>query len=451
MTLFNIFPSRFPQTLHATLLTALLLPSAQALAGQTARCDLGAHGSQQGGGLAAVLSGNGELLTFTSDAAGLVTNDTNNAADVFVHSLHTGVTRRVSVGLDGSEANGDSNLSSLSSNGRYVVFESGASNLVPGDSNGFTDTFVYDRDNGLTERVSVASDGTEANAASSLAAISPDGRFVAFSSTATNLVDNDGNGAAADIFVHDRETHETNRITSSNGVESDGQDEYPAISRGGRIVTFTSDATNLVPGDSNGVPDIFAYDRKTGITTLISVASDGAEANGPSLISTISHDGRYVAFTSAASNLVSDDTNKAWDAFIHDRVTHQTVRVSVASNGRQGNGGSELPVLSADGQIVAFVSQADNLVVGDSNGKSDIFVRNLTTRRTTRLSVGADGQEANGNSTYPSISDNGWRVAFESHASNLVASDTNNNIDVFLTDRRLKPNLAGVCKDAVKP
>ncbi|TAN67451.1 MAG: hypothetical protein EPN17_11050 [Methylobacter sp.] len=451
MTLFDIFPSRYPQTLRAALLTALLLPGSQALAGQTARCDLGAHGTQQGGGLAAVLSGNGEFLTFTSDASGLVANDTNNAADVFVHSLHSGVTRRVSVGVDGSEANGDSNLSSLSSNGRYVVFESGASNLVPGDSNGFTDTFVHDRETGLTERVSVASNGAEANAASSLAAISPDGRFIAFSSTATNLVDNDGNGAAADIFVHDREIHETTRITSSSGAESDGQDEYPAISRGGRIVTFTSDASNLVTGDSNGVPDIFVQDRKTGLTTRVSVASDGAEANGPSMISTISHDGRYVAFTSAASNLVPNDTNKAWDAFVHDRTTRQTVRVSVAANGGQGNGGSELPVLSADGQIVAFVSQADNLVAGDNNGKSDIFAHNRATGRTIRLSVGIDGQEANGDSDYPSISDNGWRVAFESQATNLVANDTNNTIDVFLTDRRLKPNLADVCNDAVKP
>jgi Tol biopolymer transport system component len=451
MTLFNIFPSSVPQTLRTALLTALLLPGAQASAGQTVRCDLGAHGSQQGGGLAAVLSGNGEFLTFTSDASGLVANDTNNAADVFVHSLHSGATRRVSVGLDGSEANGDSNLSSLSGDGRYVVFESGASNLVPGDNNGFTDTFVYDRDSGLTERVNIASDGAEANAASSLAAISPDGRFVAFSSTATNLVQNDGNGDAADIFVHDRETHETTRIKSSSGVESDGQDEYPAISRGGRFVTFTSDATNLVPGDSNGVLDIFVHDRKTGLTTRVSVASDGAEANGSSLISTISHDGRYVAFTSAASNLVPNDTNNTWDAFIHDRTTGHTLRASVASNGEQGNGGSELPVMSADGQIIAFVSQASNLVAGDNNGKSDIYAHNLSTGRTTRLSNGVDGQEANGDSDYPSISDNGWRVAFESSATNLAANDTNNNIDVFLIDRRLQPNLAGVCKDAVKP
>jgi len=450
MAFSSSFPSGLPSIPRLVLLTGLLLSGTQASAGQTVRCDLGAHGSQQGGGLAAVLSGNGEFLTFTSDASGLVPHDTNNAADVFVHSLHSGATRRVSVGLDGAEANGDSNLSSLSGNGRYVVFESGASNLVSVDNNGFTDTFVHDRETGRTERVSVASNGAEANASSSLAAISPEGRFVAFSSTATNLVGNDGNGAAADIFVHDRETHETTRIISSSGVESDGQDEYPAISRGGRIVTFTSNATNLVSGDSNGVPDIFVHDRKTGFTTRVSVASDGTEANASSLISTISHDGRYVAFTSAASNLVPNDTNKTWDAFVHDRTTGQTFRVSVASNGEQGNGDSKLPVLSADGQIVAFVSQAGNLVAGDRNGKSDIFAHNQATGRTTRLSNGVDDQEANGNSTYPSISDNGWRVAFESEATNLVAKDTNNNIDVFLTDRR-KHKLTGVCKDAAQP
>lgn len=426
--LHNNIPSLLTQAVRTALLAGMVLQGPTAFAAST-------DSNKNSNSLAAIISGNGQVLTYTH-----IATSANGYPEVFVHHLSTGKNTRVSVTPDGKKADGGSNLSSISSNGRYVAFDSQATNLVSGDSNSVTDIFVRDLKTRKTERISLASDGVQANADSSLAAISPDGRYVAFSSAASNLVKNDGNGAAADIFVHDRNSHETTRITSSDGTESDGQDEYPAISEGGRFVAFTSDATNLVPGDTNKMPDIFVHDRETGETTRVSVASDGAEGNAPSLIATLSRDGRYIAFTSMASNLVTGDTNGTWDAFIHDRKTHQTTRISVASDGTEGNADSKLPVISANGTIVAFVSEADNLIKNDQNGKADVFIHNLKSHRTTRLTTAFDRTDANGDSNYPSISDNGRFVAIESYASNLIPNDTDDDIsDTFVADLQAKP------------
>jgi len=424
----NTSPSLLTQAVRAALLAGLVLQGPIAFAAST-------DNSKDSNSLAAIISGNGQVLTYTH-----IANSANGYPEVFVQDLNTRKKTRVSVTPDGKKANGGSNLSSISSNGRYVAFDSQASNLVAGDSNSATDIFVRDLKTSKTERVSIATDGTQANADSMLAAISPDGGYVAFSSTASNLVKNDGNGAAADIFVHNRHTHETTRITSSEGTESDGQDDYPSISEGGHFVAFTSTATNLVSNDTNNMPDIFVYNSDTGETTRVSVASDGTEGNAPSLIAALSHDGRYITFTSLASNLVSGDTNNSWDAFVHDRETHQTTRISVASNGAEGNADSKLPVISANGTIVAFVSQANNLVKDDTNGKDDVFIHNLKSHRTTRLTTAFDGTNANGDSDYPSISDNGRFVAIESYATNLIPNDiADDRPDTFVTDLRAKP------------
>jgi len=424
----NNTPSLLTQAVRTTLLASLVLHGPIAFAAST-------DNSKDSNSLAVSISGNGQLLTYTH-----IANSANGYPEVFVQDLNTGKKTRVSVSADGKKANGGSNLSSISSNGRYVAFDSQASNLVADDSNSATDIFVRDLKTSKTERISIATDGTQANADSMLAAISPDGGYVAFSSTASNLVKNDGNGAAADIFVRNRNTHETTRITSSEGIESDGQDDYPSISEGGHFVAFTSTATNLVPDDTNNMPDIFVYNSDTGVTTRVSVASDGAEGNAPSLIAALSHDGRYITFTSLASNLVPGDTNNSWDAFVHDRETHQTTRISVASDGAEGNADSKLPVISANGAIVAFVSQADNLVKNDTNGKADVFIHNLKNHRTTRLTTAFDGTNANGDSDYPSISDNGRFVAIESYATNLILNDTaDDRPDIFVVDLRVKP------------
>jgi hypothetical protein len=224
---------------------------------------------------------------------------------------------RVSVASDGTEANNGSGHPTISANGRYVTYWSEASNLVPDDTNDTDDIFVYDRKTNTTERINVASDGTEANNRSFSPEISANGRYVTYSSFASNLVPDDTNGTE-DVFVYDRKTNTTERINvASDGTEANsGQSLEPAISANGRYVTYGSSASNLVPDDTNGIIDIFVYDRKTNTTERISVDSDGTEANGFSREPAISPNGRYVTYGSLASNLVPDDTNGALDIFV---------------------------------------------------------------------------------------------------------------------------------------
>jgi len=344
-------------------------------------------------------------------------------------------TARVSVDSAGSEGNNLSYQPSISGDGRFVAFESAATNLVGGDTNGFQDVFVHDGQTGTTERVSVDSAGLEGNSGSSNASISADGRFVAFMSWASNLVPGDTN-FKSDIFVHDRQTGTTDRISvDSSGTQGNGNCGNPSISADGGFVAFWSYSTKLVSGDTNGYGDIFVRDRQSGTTERVSVDSAGKQANQSSLYSSISADGQLVAFDSAASNLVSGDTNRAIDVFVHDRQSGTTERVSVDSSGSQGDGDSRLPSISSNGQVVAFESDADDLVPGDSNALIDIFVHDRPSGATERVSVDSGGVEGNGNSGWPSISSDGQIVAFASYSSNLISGDANAVGDVFVRDR----------------
>ena len=333
------------------------------------------------------LSADGRFVAFHSEATNLVPGDTNGYGDVFVHDRQTGVTTRVSVASDGTQGNSSSWLSSISANGRFVAFLSWASNLVPDDTNGYCDVFVHDRQTGTTTRVSVASDGTQGNGSSQACTISSDGRFVAFYSAASNLVRDDTNGFI-DIFVHDRQTGGTSRVSvASDGTQSNGDSYAPSISADGRFVTFESEAFNLVPGDTNGCRDVFVHDRQTGVTTRVSVTSNGTQSTGASGTASLSADGRFVAFRSWASNLVPGDTNAYSDIFVHDRETGVTTRVSVASDGTQGSGESRRPSVSADGRFVAFLSWASNLVPDDTNGAVDVFVAEWRGRSCDQLAA----------------------------------------------------------------
>lgn len=276
---------------------------------------------------------------------------------------------------------------------------------------------------GDTTRVSVDSSGAQANGGSRRTTISGDGRYVAFASEASNLVSGDTNGTN-DIFVHDRQTGATTRVSvDSSGVEANGGSDSPAISDDGRFVAFYSDATNLVSGDTNGCGDIFVHDRQTGQTTRVSVSSSGVEENAPPpddyLVLSISGNGRYVAFYSDATNLVSGDTNAETDIFVHDIQTGQTTRASVASDGSEANASSREPSLSDDGRYIAFASSATNLVAEDTNGKADVFIRDLQAGTTTRVSVNSSGVEAIGGGYNPDISGDGRYVVFLSKSSNL--------------------------------
>jgi hypothetical protein len=409
------------------------------LAQETARVSVDSSGAEASGdSWGAAISGDGRFVAFQSSSTNLVANDTNGTWDVFVHDVASGTTDRASVDSSGNEGNSSSYSGgpSLSADGRFVTFGSIAWNLVSGDANGVADIFVHDRSTGMTERVSVDSSGLEGNADSDIARISADGRYVAFHSFASNLVAGDTNGTF-DVFVHDRSTGTTDRISvDSFGAEGDALSFYPAISADGRFVAFQSDATNLVSGDSNALRDAFVHDRETEATDRISVDSLGIEGNGESGASAVSADGRIVAFTSAASNLVAGDSNGSIDAFVHDRSTGATSRASVDSSGGEGNAGSNVLAMSSDGRCVTFFSDASNLVPSDTNLAADVFVYDQLTGLTERVSVDSTGTEATGGSAGAlGISADGSRVAFQSWASNLVDGDGNNASDVFVHER----------------
>jgi PKD repeat protein len=381
------------------------------------------------------VSTDARYVAFQSDASNLVAGDTNARTDVFAHDRQTGQTERVSVASDGAQGNDHSWFPAISADGRYVAFQSCASDLVAGDSNGQPDVFVHDRQTGQTERVSVATGGTQGDNCSSSPAISADGRCVAFTSCASNLVAGDANGYP-DIFVHDRQTGQTERVSvTTGGGEGDNCSLSPDISADGQYVAFQSDAANLVTGDSNAVTDVFVHDRQTGQTGRVSVSGGGTQGDDESTLPALSGDGRYVAFISCASNLVAGDTNGKPDAFVHDGQTGQTERASVASDGTQGNNCSLSAAISADGRYVALASCASNLVAGDTNGRPDIFLHDRQTGDTERVSLASDGTQAGDCSSAAAISGDGSCVAFESPASNLVAGDMNAVYDVFVRER----------------
>jgi len=386
------------------------------------------------------ISGEGRYVAFHSIADNLVSGDTNENRDIFVHDRETGETTRVSVASDGTQSNGFSYQPSISSDGRYVAFVSYASNLVPGDTtSGIGDIFVHDRETGETTRVSVSSDGTQSNSSSYVPSISADGRHVAFYSDASNLVSGDTNGSG-DIFVHDRDTGETTRVSvSSDGTQGNSASDYPSISADGRQVAFYSDASNLVSGDTNGFGDIFVHDQETGETTRVNVSSDGTQSNDDGRAPSISGDGRYVAFWSGADNLISEDYGLN-DIFVHDRETGETTRVNVSSDGTHSNVCSFYPSISTDGRYVAFYSAASNLVTGDTNELGDIFVHDRRTGETTRVSAASDGSQCNEHSWFPSLSGDGSYVAFQSEATNLVPGDTNGVNDIFVSTVEFGPS-----------
>jgi Tol biopolymer transport system component len=376
------------------------------------------------------ISADGRYVAFSSSASNLVANDTNGEKDIFVHDRLSRETTRVSVDSNGNARTGYSNSPSISADGRYVAFMSKAS-LVAGKTSSIPDIFVHDRLSGETTRVSVDSNGNEANGGSGYISINADGQYIAYYSYATNLVANDNNGYP-DVFVHDRLSGETTRISvDSNGNEANNHNGAPSINADGRYVAFYSDSTNLVANDTNGRGDVFVHDRLSGETTRISVDSYGNEGNNWSYTPSINADGRYVAFQSEASNLVANDTNGCNDVFVHDRLSGEITRISADSNGNEANNSSFTPSISADGRYVAFSSNASNLVANETYGGADIFVHDRMNDTTNRVSVDSNGIDGNGASMFPVISANGRYVTFYSHASNLVPNDTNGRSDIF--------------------
>ena len=388
------------------------------------------------------LSADGRFIAFSSWASNLVEDDTNAVDDIFVHDQLLGTTEPASQLWIVAEANAHSQYPDISADGRYVAFHSRASNLVPGDTNNESDIFVHDQVTGVTERVSVASNGAQASTFSFIPSISDDGRFVSFHSDASNDLTG-GLAFGRNVFVYDRD-EDTIELASIGvgGVPANGSSYFSMISANGRYVTFQSSASNLVARDENGEVDIFVYDRDTGRTECVSVAHDGGEANDSSRDAAISGDGRFVVFTSNASNLVPEDMDSTADIFVYDRQQQTIELVSVADSGVKANGSCENPSISDDGRFVVFASSASNLVPEDT-GYSDVFVFDRETDTIERVSVTTDGHQANGSSGIDygdvnCLSADGRFVAYESHASNLVPGDDNGAKDIFVYDRQTR-------------
>lgn len=300
----------------------------------------------------------------------------------------------VSTNSSGTIANNASRQVHATPDGRYLVFSSDATNLVPGDTNGRTDVFMKDMQSGVVSRLSTNSSGTQGNNISTDPKITADGRYVTFSSVASNLVAGDTNGAT-DVFLRDTLTNTTTRVsTNSSGTQANDSSNNSSITPDGRYLLFDSHATNLVAGDTNGVPDLFRKDLQTGTVTRVNTSSSGTAANATVTNSSISDDGRYVLFDSSASNLVGDDTNSLSDVFLKDMQTGTTTRISTSSSGGQANGMSGTPYISGNGRFASFHSTASNIVTGDVNS-FDVFMKDLQTGVTTRANSSTTGVQGN--------------------------------------------------------
>jgi Tol biopolymer transport system component len=383
---------------------------------------------------APAISADGRFVAFDSPARNLVAGDMNEDWDVFVHDMQTGRTERVSTGNKGQEGDRGSWMPVLSPDGRFILFSSHATNFVDDDKNKNRDVFLVDLQTKQLERVSVSTEGKEGPSSSWMPSVSSDGRFVAFYSYSDALIPSDKNGFG-DILLCDRQQNTTTLISQGfNGQAADGESACPVITADGRYIAYSSFASNLVERDKNNGSDIFLYDRTTGRTELVSIAADGTQGNHSSYAPSISDDGRYVVFYSYASNLVAGDKNNEPDVFVRDRLANKTEMVSITSTRGQANGMSVQPAISANGRFVAFASLASNMVPGDLNGAFDVFVHDRQKHATICVSITPAGKTGNERSLQPAINADGSKVAFESFADNLVAGDRNGQADVFVRD-----------------
>lgn len=357
-----------------------------------------------------IISVIGNSIAYESSA--LITSEDNPwySSMVVVAEPSTGLIEQVDVNNQGQPADNISNLADMSLNGRYVAFVSYATNLVAGIPQG--NLFIRDRTDRSTELIPLADNLRLGLLPNPKVSLSVNGRYVAF-----------GNLDLANIYVYDRKLNQTELIS----LEPENVSRYsfqPTISADGRYVAFTS---GLYGQASNNV---YVRDLVTGSTEIVSVGLDGQPAEGAT--PTISADGRYIAFASSASNLVEGDTNDVDDIFVRDRVEKSTERVSINSTGQQANGFSMEPAISPGGYSVAFTSEATNLVEGDTNKVEDIFVRNLNQNSTERVSISSTNSQANTASSEPTVAVSSRAVAFTSNATNLVEGDTNRESDVFV-------------------
>lgn len=433
----------FSRTLVVAVLVALLATAfpppfaAAGSVGSTARLSVAPDGAEADEdsylSWATSVSDDGRYVAFTSFASNLVPGDTNGGADAFVADRLTGAVERVSVAADGNQANGPSGDPSLSADGRYVAFLSLANNLDARDRNFLLDVYVKDRVTGAVTLVSISESGAQGITDAATPAMSADGRFVAFMVRGIPPAPTSG---PAVVYVHDRLTGETEWVSKDvTGGAPDGVVFEPAISGDGRYLSYYSWATDLVVGDVNNLQDLFYHDRATGETRLVSVTTDGTQANSVSGYAAVSRDGRYVAFQNLASNLLPGDSNGASDVYVWDARTGRHEVVSVSGAGALGFPDSYPPDISADGRFVTYYSTAGNIAPGATAFRALEYVHDRWTGATEMVSWGIDGGPANDHAYQPAISGDGTVVAYSSDATNLVATDAHGHEDVFAIRR----------------
>ena len=388
--------------------------------------------SNVSGGRRAV-SADGRFVVFESTASNLVSDDFNTSRDIFLRDRWTGTTARVNLSKTGGDAWGESWDPSITPDGRYVVFASSAGNLVPDDHNGERDVFVRDIQIGQTFRVSVDMNGLDANGDSYSPSISDDGTRVAFGSEARDLVP----GATSwnpDVYLRDLDLGETWYVSvGHDGTPGDANSWGATISPEGGHVAFITGASNLVAGETYTGVEVMIREIGLDLTTLVTVAHDGGDSDDRSGLPSPSGDGSHVAFYGRATNLVDDDTNSEDDVFVRSIPGGVTERVNLSTDGEQTvDLGSSHPAISYFARYVTFLSDAPNLVDDDANGVGDIFGRDRLLGVTTRLNLNAAGEESDDYSSNPMITPSGRYVVFESSATNLVPADSNGVRDVFI-------------------
>jgi Tol biopolymer transport system component len=371
------------------------------------------------------VSADGRFVAFAKDGDGVVEGDSNGAIDLFVRDRSTGATEGIGVNEQGELVGAFGGT--VSDDGRFVAFVA-SDGILADDTNGFSDVFLRDREAGTTILVTRGAEGSAANGQPGVPQISGDGRFVAYESQASNLVAGDTN-ESGDVFLYDVQSGTTTLASAGRtGASARGWSSGPSISADGRYVAFSSTAWDLHPTLNTFGGQVFLYDRITGAVSVVSVDEWGQPGSyGASFDASISADGNLVAFSSLSSTLDPADRNDQADVFVHDRAAGTTRRVSLprgaAVTGEESNGRSDEPQINGDGSIVTFRSDATNLVPDDANEASDAFAVTLPTGAIARLSSAVDGSAANGWTQSPLVAADGSLAIFSSSATNLAGDD----------------------------
>ncbi|MEK0316992.1 fibronectin type III domain-containing protein [Cohnella sp. 56] len=381
----------------------------------------------------ASVSGDGRFVAFASASTNLIEGDTNGKQDIFLRDRVAGTTKRISLGTGGAQADGDSYAPYVSFDGNYVLFTSKAKNLIANDANGNEDLFLYDAMSGTVERAAEFVPGSEFAGTGSSYQISADGRYVAYAGKPSSS----GN---CDIWLLDRRTKKTTLITRQSYIYETTRSRL-SISADGRYVAFDSYSRDIVPDDTGSVfsgtkyRDVYLYDTALGEMKKISRAPDGKTGNASSQYPVVSADGRYVAYKSAANNIVPGATGAAWKIYVYDRIAGTTELASVGSDGKQGTADAEETSISADGRYVAFQT-ADAYDPADT-GQKDIYVRDRLKGETRWAARPAGGGSADAAVVKATISADGGTLVFESAAKNLeqaVEADTASDVYAVALD-----------------